>query len=184
MTNIEEFEFWCGAYRDDPHMADSEVQRLLEDMCARHNQYALAYVESLRFKEEANARRPELGDLRHQEYLAEEAVAAAVATAAGPAPEGPAGYPPNWYAISNAAKDRRGWRCEVCQFEKYGSGLIQVHHVDGDKADNSSANLQVLCARCHGDKHQTQSLWPPGTTETEKTELMIHGSKWRRSLHQ
>ena len=40
--------------------------------------------------------------------------------------------------------------------KKYISGkkkkFIHAHHINGNKQDNSSANLEVLCAMCHGNK--------------------------------
>lgn len=47
MDNIEEFEFWCAEYRDNPNMAATEIDRLLQDMCSRGNPFAQAYSQQL-----------------------------------------------------------------------------------------------------------------------------------------
>lgn len=43
--------------------------------------------------------------------------------------------------------------CEKCGFsgvnEKSGKTILQIHHIDGDSANNKEENLQVLCPNCH-----------------------------------
>jgi hypothetical protein len=188
MTSIEEFEFWCGEYRDNPHMADRESERLLADMCIRGNSHALAWVKSLTTKQEADTRLPDSAELTYRAHLAEDE-AAGVGRASRRLSNDEAseelalGYAPNWNAIATSLKNRRGWRCEVCRFEKFGSALIHVHHIDGDKSDNSDANLQVLCAECHGAKHGGTWLQSSGVSELERTDLLRHRMKWLRGTH-
>jgi hypothetical protein len=42
-------------------------------------------------------------------------------------------------------------RCELCGISEWrGRPLnLQLHHVNGDGADNRLANLQLLCPNCH-----------------------------------
>ena len=39
--------------------------------------------------------------------------------------------------------------CEVCGFVPVNSCQLDVDHIDGDHTNNSSENLQTLCANCH-----------------------------------
>ena len=40
-------------------------------------------------------------------------------------------------------------KCAVCG----DSDEIEVHHIDGDRSNNSISNLEPLCASCHADVH-------------------------------
>jgi hypothetical protein len=89
-------------------------------------------------------------------------------------------YSGDWSSVSFALKQKRGWTCEMCRFTLLNSGLIHVHHLNGVKTDNSVANLQVLCALCHGRKHSSTfnlaTLAPP----VDVDKLMAWG---RKSMH-
>ena len=45
----------------------------------------------------------------------------------------------------------RGHKCEKCgNTEWFGQPIaLEVHHIDGDRTNNSVENLQVLCPNCH-----------------------------------
>ena len=56
--------------------------------------------------------------------------------------------------VSNLKKhlvSERGTTCEVCENESWLSKPIplEVHHLDGDRTNNSLENLQLLCPNCH-----------------------------------
>ena len=54
-----------------------------------------------------------------------------------------------WERLRRAALDRAGWRCERC-----GNGPpLEVHHRDGDRANNEPGNLEPLCPDCHLAEH-------------------------------
>lgn len=83
-------------------------------------------------------------------------------------------YPRNWAAIAGRAKTRAGWRCVRCGHPQKPDGtqlpcdahcthdpvppgtpvnaihrVLTVHHMDGNRANNTWWNLAVLCQRCH-----------------------------------
>lgn len=71
-------------------------------------------------------------------------------------------YPRNWREISNAIKDRAGWRCEgspaypdcrVHQGDRHpvtGSVVVlTVAHLDHNPANCAPDNLRAWCQRCH-----------------------------------
>lgn len=45
----------------------------------------------------------------------------------------------------------RGRRCEGCGLEKWKNEpvVLEVHHIDGDRCNNLSENLELLCPNCH-----------------------------------
>ena len=60
--------------------------------------------------------------------------------------------PENWPAISKNRRETANWTCECCQVslkENEMRRMLHVHHVNGDKSDNTASNLQALCVLCH-----------------------------------
>jgi hypothetical protein len=77
-------------------------------------------------------------------------------------PENKARYPKDWYAISMAARERAGWRCEgspafpdcrAANGEPHpvtGSKVVlTVGHMDHQPENCDRANLKAWCQRCH-----------------------------------
>lgn len=60
------------------------------------------------------------------------------------------GYVVLWKQISEAVRERNGFKCEKCKIklgeEKY---YLEVHHKDHNKSNNDVQNLQPLCVLCH-----------------------------------
>lgn len=70
-------------------------------------------------------------------------------------------YAENWKVISQQIRQKRGWRCESCKLNlRQYPYLLDVHHRDGNKRNNSERNLQVLCRKCHTeqDMHEHMAL--------------------------
>jgi 5-methylcytosine-specific restriction enzyme A len=57
------------------------------------------------------------------------------------------GYDARWFKIAQRYRQRH----PVCEAPGCGRASAHVHHLDGrgPLGDNSDANLQALCARCH-----------------------------------
>lgn len=51
----------------------------------------------------------------------------------------------------NAIAYLKGWKCEICQNEKWNNEKIplEVHHLDGNHLNNQLENLQIICPNCH-----------------------------------
>lgn len=63
------------------------------------------------------------------------------------------GYVENWSAISEANRKAANWTCQSCRVDLNDKPrLLHTHHRNGVTADNSAANLKVLCMLCHADQ--------------------------------
>lgn len=65
-------------------------------------------------------------------------------------------YHPEWKKISKSIIEKAKNMCDLCNAEngephwKTGSKVVlTVHHIDGNKQNNSKINLIALCQRCH-----------------------------------
>ncbi|MDM5092083.1 HNH endonuclease [Aeromonas rivipollensis] len=60
------------------------------------------------------------------------------------------GYTPDWPTISSKLRSELEYTCEQCGVNLIGNAkLLHVHHINGNKADNSRDNLRALCTDCH-----------------------------------
>lgn len=59
-------------------------------------------------------------------------------------------YTADWPSISAKLRSELNYTCEQCGVNLTSeSKLLHTHHINGNKADNCSDNLRVLCADCH-----------------------------------
>ena len=60
-------------------------------------------------------------------------------------------YKSNGSAKLNALISLRGRKCECCGLTEWlGKPItLEVHHINGDRIDNSFENLKILCPNCH-----------------------------------
>ena len=71
-------------------------------------------------------------------------------------------YAKNWRKISRNYKDTKGWKCEDCgKSFAHENALLEVHHIDGQKSNNSPDNLKALCHICHSKQpyHGHMKRW-------------------------
>ncbi|MGL5990488.1 MAG: HNH endonuclease [Plesiomonas sp.] len=60
------------------------------------------------------------------------------------------GYTQDWSMISSKLRNELNYTCEQCGVNLTdNTKLLHVHHISGNKADNSRKNLRVLCVDCH-----------------------------------
>lgn len=63
---------------------------------------------------------------------------------------GPTGYTNDWPEVSLEVRRQNDWLCDECSVDLSGARhLLHVHHVNGDKRNNSNENLRCLCKECH-----------------------------------
>jgi 5-methylcytosine-specific restriction endonuclease McrA len=64
-----------------------------------------------------------------------------------------------WRKVRKLALQHARWRCADCGRLITDLGpkeKLQVHHVDHDATNNALENLQVLCTRCHRQRHRSR----------------------------
>jgi hypothetical protein len=54
----------------------------------------------------------------------------------------------------------RGRFCERCAYSKV--EILQVHHKDRDRENNSLENLALICPNCHAEEHYLEKSWLNG----------------------
>lgn len=65
-------------------------------------------------------------------------------------------YSKDWPKISAREKKNAGYKCKDCGrdfSDQENQSELHCHHINSDKTNNSSSNLRVLCAECHGKYH-------------------------------
>ena len=74
----------------------------------------------------------------------------------------PTGYAANFHAISRAFRRSRNFTCEQCGVQLSGAhqGLVDTHHISGDKSNNRYDNLRCLCKLCHAEQHSHYRVSP------------------------
>src|SRR5262245_45437608 len=63
--------------------------------------------------------------------------------------------------------------CCVCRLEKL---KVQIHHIDGNPANNSFDNLSVICLYCHSDAHTNGAFVRNLTPDL----VRLYNSSWRK----
>jgi hypothetical protein len=66
-------------------------------------------------------------------------------------------YSASFYRIAKMIKERRGYCCEApnCRINLSNPDdqrYLHAHHIDGDKSNNHSTNIRLLCIRCHSQQ--------------------------------
>lgn len=68
------------------------------------------------------------------------------------------GYTKRWSEISEAYRTQQNYTCERCGIEindVFDRHFMHVHHINGNKTDNRTANLECLCVKCHANVDDT-----------------------------
>ena len=57
----------------------------------------------------------------------------------------------NWQGVKEKILQERPYKCEKCGISEWQGQklLLQVHHIDGNRYNNTRENLQILCPNCH-----------------------------------
>lgn len=73
---------------------------------------------------------------------------------------GSTNYTSDWREISERVRRQANWCCDDCGVSLSDhKNLLHVHHVDGNKTNNSLSNLRPLCAACHKDQPMHESMF-------------------------
>ena len=74
-----------------------------------------------------------------------------------------------WAALRRRLLEAVGYRCEGCGL----AGKLEVHHLDGNRSNDATGNLRVLCVDCHRAEHDTRG---PGAREWAEWVRELRGS--------
>jgi len=62
-------------------------------------------------------------------------------------------YTQNFQQISYSFRDINDWQCSNCHINlRNDKDLLDTHHINGIKSDDSWDNLKSLCVRCHSEQ--------------------------------
>lgn len=77
----------------------------------------------------------------------------------------------------------RGQKCEKCQCEEWlGQPInLEIHHIDGDRSNNSLKNLQLLCPNCHS---YTNNFRKKSKKAIMPEEQYVEALKISKNIHQ
>ncbi len=117
-------------------------------------------------------------------------------------------YPDNWTDIATTVKQAAGYRCNRCglkclpphnSYRHLDLSLrrklsAQVHHLDGNPAQNDTFNLVCLCSGCHLRMHRHRPQPTPGQLSLklklpkvrqispEQAKLAVNTCRFNRSI--
>lgn len=57
----------------------------------------------------------------------------------------------HYLALKKRLLKLRGDKCEKCDYNKI--KILQVHHIDRNRENNSLDNLELICPNCHSEEH-------------------------------
>jgi hypothetical protein len=93
------------------------------------------------------------------------------------------GYSDDWEKISAKSKEDSNYICQQCNIDLINNkNLLQTHHVNGVKSDNSAMNLKVLCVECHSEQPNHGHIKANKSREILDVRRLKSQNKYNRSL--
>lgn len=91
-------------------------------------------------------------------------------------------YKKNGKSTAKALIDLRGHKCECCGISEWlGQPInLEVHHIDGDRTNNTLENLQLLCPNCHS---YTPTFTKKGDKREKTDEEFVNALLANTSIH-
>ena len=90
--------------------------------------------------------------------------------------------------IRNRLIDIRGQKCENCGLTEWlGMPInLEVHHIDGDRTNNTQENLILLCPNCHSytDNFRSKNTFKKEINEEDFVQALKENSNIRQALKQ
>ncbi len=67
----------------------------------------------------------------------------------------------SYQAIKTRLLENRAGTCERCSYNK--KEILQVHHKNRNRKDNTDSNLELICPNCHSEEHYLEKSWLKST---------------------
>lgn len=85
-------------------------------------------------------------------------------------------------------KSKREWKCECCGLNEWmGRSLpLEIHHIDGNRLNNSLNNLQILCPNCHSQTPNWRSRNQKGYAKSSpkiSDEQLLEAVKTHKNIY-
>ena len=90
--------------------------------------------------------------------------------------------------LINRLKTKREWKCECCGLNEWmGESLpLEIHHIDGNRLNNSLDNLQILCPNCHSQTPNWRSRNQKGYAKSSpkiSDEQLLEAVKAHKNIY-
>ena len=83
-------------------------------------------------------------------------------------------YTDDWAKISHETRRKANWVCSCCRIDcSNNTGLLHVHHKDGNRGNNRPSNLEVLCVGCHKARPFHESMYVSSATKNNLEQLRL-----------
>ncbi len=90
-------------------------------------------------------------------------------------------YTPQQGDYSRKYREACGYKCQLCKVDcSEHTGLLHLHHRDGDPSNNARENLHVLCVRCHARQPMHQHM--PGNPDFKRKSTKIEELRREQDL--
>lgn len=85
-------------------------------------------------------------------------------------------------------KHKREWKCECCGLNEWmeKSLPLEIHHIDGNRLNNSLDNLQILCPNCHSQTPNWRSRNQKGYAKSSpkiSDEQLLEAVKTHKNIY-
>ena len=87
-------------------------------------------------------------------------------------------YSTDWKETSRKYREENNWTCEDCNVNLHEhKNLLDTHHMNGVKSDNSPSNLKALCRICHSEQVNHEHMKVSSSDEQIISKALLQTQK-------